>query len=132
MKQKRLDPSWQWTRKYGFAPGIRTGDIIHTCGVVAYGLDGELVGIGDCYAQAKRVYEAIGEVLAIEGCCMADIVKTTTWLSDMSNYDGYARARAETFPHGIPCSTTVESALVLPEFLIEIEAVAVIGSSAGE
>ena len=61
---------------------------------------------------------------------MADVVKTTTWLPDMSLYPDYARARAETFPGGIPCSSTLGSNLVLPEFLIEIEAVAIIGSAA--
>ena len=130
MKQKRLDPGWQWIKKYGFAPGIRTGDTIHTCGMVAYGPDGTLVGEGDCYAQATRVYQNIAAVLELEGASMADIVKTTTWLPDMSLYPDYARARAETFPGGIPCSSTLGSNIVLPEFLIEIEAVAIIGSAA--
>ena len=130
MKQKRLDPGWQWIKKYGFAPGIRTGDTIHTCGMVAYGPDGKLVGEGDCYAQATRVYQNIAAVLELEGASMADVVKTTTWLPDMSLYPDYARARAETFPGGIPCSSTLGSKLVLPEFLIEIEAVAIVGSAA--
>ena len=93
-----------------------------------FGPDGNLVGEGDCYAQAIRVYQNVAAVLALEGASMADIVKTTTWLPDMTLYQDYARARAETFPGAIPCSTTVGSALVLPELLIEIEAVAIIGS----
>ena len=132
MKQKRLDPGWAWIAKYGYAPGIRTGDTIHTCGMVAYGPDGALVGTNDCYAQAVQVYRNIAAVLHLEGACMADVVKTTTWLPDMSLYQDYARARAETFPAGIPCSSTVESKLVLPEFLIEIEALAVVGSGTAQ
>ena len=128
MSQKRLEPGWEWIKKFGFAPGIRTGDTIHTCGMVAFGPDDKLVGEGDCYAQAMQVYQNIAAVLALEGASMADIVKTTTWLPDMSRYRDFARARAETFPGGIPCSTTVGSELVLPELLIEIEVVAVIGS----
>ena len=81
-----------------------------------------------------QVYQNIAAVLALEGASMADIVKTTTWLPDMSLYQDFARARVETFPGGIPCSSTcsstVGSVLVLPQLLIEIEAIAVIGSGA--
>ena len=128
MKQKRLDPGWDWIKKYGFAPGIRTGATIYTCGMIGFGPDGQLAE-NDCYAQAKQVYQNIADVLALEGATMADVMKTTTWLRDMSCYQEYARARTETFPGGIPCSTTVRSGLVLPKLLIEIEAVAVIGSA---
>ena len=128
MQQKRLEPGWDWVKKFGFAPGIRVGDTIHTCGMIAFGPDGNLVGEGDCYAQAMQVYQNIAAVLALEGASMADIVKTTTWLPDMSLYQDFARARAETFPGGVPCSSTVGSVLVLPQLLIEIEAIAVIGS----
>ena len=56
MRQTRLAPGWRWIKKYGFAPGIRTGDTIHTCGMIAYGPDGNLVGDGDCYVQATGRY----------------------------------------------------------------------------
>ena len=85
MQQKRLEPGWDWVKKFGFAPGIRVGDTIHTCGMIAFGPDGNLVGEGDCYAQAMQVYQNIAAVLALEGASMADIVKTTTWLPDMSS-----------------------------------------------
>ena len=129
MQQKRLDMDWDWIKQLGFAPGIRVGDTIHTCGMVAMAPNGELVGKDDVYAQAIQVYRNLAAVLAEEGATMADVVKTTTWLPDMSRYQDYARARAETFPDAIPCSTTVESKLVSSDFLIEIEAVAVVGSS---
>jgi 2-iminobutanoate/2-iminopropanoate deaminase len=60
---------------------------------------------------------------------MADVVKITTYLTDMSGYAAFSRARAETFPGGVPASTTVASpALIMPELLVEIEAMAIIGS----
>ena len=114
MQQERLEPGWAWIKKLGFAPAIRTGDTIHTCGMIAYDHDGKLVGANDCYAQAMQVYQNIREVLALGGADMRDVVKTTTFLPDMSRYRDYARARAETFPDGIPSSTTVGSELVVP------------------
>ena len=128
MKQQRLEPDWDWIKRLGFAPAIRTGETIHTCGMIAYGPDGKLVGEGDCYSQSMQVYRNIRDVLGLAGASMTDIVKTTTYLPDMSVYKEFARARGETFPGGIPSSTTVGTALVLPELLVEIEAIAVIGS----
>ena len=97
--------------------------------MIDYGPDGKLVGEGACYAQSMQVYRNIRDVLALEGASMADIVKTTTYLPDMSVYKEFARARTETFLGGIPSTTTVGTALVLPELMVETEAVAVIGSS---
>ena len=128
MKQKRLEPDWDWIKKLGFAAGIQTGDTIHTCGMIAFGPDGKLVGEGDCYAQAMQIFQNIRDVLALGGATMADIVKTVTYIPDMGVYKDFARARAETFPGAIPCSTAIGSALVLPELMIEIEAIAIIGS----
>ena len=126
--KKDWSPAGTGSGSSGSRRGYEIGDTIHACGMIAFGPDGNLVGEGDCYAQAMQVYRNIAAVLALEGASMADIVKTTTWLPDMSLYQDYARARAETFPGGIPCSSTLGSALVLPRLLIEIEAIAVIGS----
>jgi enamine deaminase RidA (YjgF/YER057c/UK114 family) len=129
MKQKLLNPNWSWPKKYGFAPGFRIGDTLYTCGIIPFDRDAKLVGEGDCYAQAMQVFANMRELLATEGATMRDILKITAFLPDMSRYQDYARARRETFPNGAPASTTVGSALVLPELLVEIEAVAVIGSA---
>jgi enamine deaminase RidA (YjgF/YER057c/UK114 family) len=129
MKTKLLTPDWSWPKRFGFAPGYRSGDTIYTCGLIAFDREGKLVGAGDCYAQAMQVFANMRELLALEGATMNDILKITAYLPDMGGYQGYARARRETFPNGAPASTTVGSALVLPELLVEIEAIAVLGRS---
>ena len=58
-----------------------------------------------------------------------DVVKITTYLTDISTYADFAKARTEAFPGGIPASTAVATpALGMPELLVEVEAMAVIGS----
>ena len=106
---------------------MRSGNSVYTCGMVAFDAAGNIVGEGDMLAQARQVYANIREVLVLGGASMDDVVKTTTHITDMSRYADYATVRAEAFPNGIPPSTTVHSTLVLPELLIEIEAVALIG-----
>ena len=81
-----LQPDWPWIKKFGFAPGIRTGDTIYTCGVIAFDRDGNVVGDGDCYAQTVQTFANIRELLATEGATMEDVVKITAFLPDMSRY----------------------------------------------
>ena len=88
-----LQPDWPWIKKFGFAPGIRTGDTIYTCGVIAFDRDGNVVGDGDCYAQTVQTFANIRELLATEGATMEDVVKITAFLPDMSRYKEYAKAR---------------------------------------
>ncbi len=125
-KHTVLEPDWPWIRKFGFAAGIKSGDIIHTCGLVAFDPDGNVVGEGDIVVQTRQVFDNIKTVLELGGATMDDVVKINTYLPDMGEYKGFAQVRAEAFPNGIPASTAVSSGLVMPELLIEIEAVAVI------
>lgn len=130
MKQERVDPGWAWTKKYNISAGVKLGDTIHLSGNVAFDDAGEVVGAGDTYAQSKQIFKNIEEALASAGATMADVIKITTYLIDITQYGEFGKARTEAFPNGVPASTAVAvSALVLPELVVEVEAVAVIGSS---
>lgn len=129
MKQERVDPGWAWTKKFNISAGVKVGDTVHLSGAVAFDSEGNVVGEGDVYAQSKQVFKNIEEALASAGALMADVVKITTYLTDISRYGEFGKARTEAFPDGVPSSTVVTSpALVIPELLVEVEAVAVIGS----
>ena len=128
MKQERVDPGWAWTKKFNITAGVKVGDDVHLSGLVALDGDGNLVGEGDVYAQSKKVFENIEEALASVGAGIADVTKITTWLTDMSNYGGFSKARAEAFPSGVASTVVCSPALALPGLLVEVEAIAVIGS----
>lgn len=124
-----LNPDWPRARNAPFAQGTQIGDTIYVSGQVAQDPQGQLVGAGDMRAQAIQVIRNIEAVLAVAGAGLADVVKITTYLTDMSRYDEYARVRAEMFPDGALSSATVSSPrLVTPDYLIEIEAIAVVGA----
>ena len=122
-----LKPDWLWVDKFGFAPAVKVGDMIHTCGMIAFDADGTLVGEGDCYQQSVKTFENIRDVLALGGASMDDVVKITTFLPDLALYGAFKQARTEAFPAGVPASTAVGSTLLLSELLVEIEAVAIVG-----
>ncbi len=116
----------------GYSPATRVGNTIFVSGQVALDGDGELVGAGDCGAQAVQCLSNVGVALEAAGGAWDDAVKVTTFLVDVADYDAYAAARLATFPENGPASSTVIiAALVKPEFLIEIEAVAVLGGPSG-
>lgn len=129
MKQERIDPGWAWTKKLNISPGVKVGDTVYLSGAVAFDSDGNVVGGDDVHAQAKQIFQNIEEALVSVGASMTDVVKITTYLTDMSRYGDFGKARTEAFPNGVPASTAVASpALVMPELLVEVDAVAVIGS----
>ena len=127
--KKILNPNWPRSSSADFAQGIQVGDTIHVSGQVAQAADGSLVGDGDMEAQARQVFANIEAVLKLGGGTLHDVVRITTYVTDMSQYSGYAKVRKALFPAADIASATVASPmLVRPGFLIEIEATAVVGS----
>src|SRR5215469_14197097 len=108
------------------ASGTRT---IYTAGQVSIDEDGALIGAGDLAAQTEQAMRNIGLALAAARASYADIVKITTYVV---NYKPEHRAiigkaRAPFFANGMPPASTLVgvAALALPEWLVEIEAVAI-------
>jgi 2-iminobutanoate/2-iminopropanoate deaminase len=93
---------------------------------------GKLVGKGDAKAQALQALENIKAVLEAEGSEPKDIVKLTVYMKNIEDYAQINEARAEFFKNNsiteenYPASTAVEARLVLSDFLVEIEAVALV------
>ena len=108
------------------ASGTRT---IYTAGQVSIDEDGALIGAGDLAAQTEQAMRNIGLALAAARASYADIVKITTYVVNYKPEDRVviSKARAPFFASGMPASTLVGvTALALPEWLVEIEVVAVI------
>ncbi len=129
MKQERIDPGWAWAKKLNISAGVKIGGTVYLSGTVAFDSEGNVVGEGDVYAQSKQVFKNIEAALASAGATMADVVKITTFLTDISGYGEFGRARTEAFPRGVPASAAYATpALIKPELLVEVEAIAVVGS----
>ena len=128
-KRIEINPAWPWAEKFGFHLGVRVGDTVWVSGSVAWDRDGNVVGGNDMKAQSVQAFANVRDILAEAGATLDDVVKINAFLTDISRYGEYSAARAEAFTNNIPASTAVASpALIQPELLVEIEAVAVIGS----
>jgi len=105
--------------------GART--LLYLAGQVAYDAKGGPAHPGDFKAQARAALQAVKAQVEAGGGTMADIVKVNTYLTDIRNRTDFAAVREEFFGKKMPASTLVAvAALAMPEWLIEIEAVAVL------
>ncbi|WP_432192202.1 RidA family protein [Streptomyces sp. bgisy027] len=107
---------------------LGTGRFVAVSGQLALDEDGELVGEGDAAAQARQVFENLRRCLAAAGATFDDVVKLTCFVTDMAHLPAVRAARAEHIPDDrLPAASAVRVAgLVRPEFLMEVEAYAVL------
>ncbi|MFJ4206357.1 RidA family protein [Streptomyces sviceus] len=104
------------------------GRFVAVSGQVAVDEDGQVVGEGDAVAQARQVFENLRRCLAAAGATFDEVVKLTYFVTDMAHLPAIRAARAAHIPDDrLPAASAVQvTALVRPEFLLEIEAFAVV------
>lgn len=111
---------------YGYSRAVRTGDRISVAGTAPIEPDGSSTP-GDAGVQAARCLTIIGEALAALGGSAADVVRTRMFITDPADADLVGRAHGAVFGNIRPAATmVVVSALLRPEWKIEIEAEAII------
>lgn len=126
-KRRLISSGSPYEPVFGYSRAVRAGNTVYVAGTVAWGDDGKVTGAGDMYAQARQAIRNIEKALAQAGASLRDVVLTRTFITDMSRFEEVARAHGEAFGDVRPAATLVEvSALVEPEMLVEIEAIAVI------
>lgn len=114
--------------RYSHAVRVELGDgaLIYVCGQLPIDAEGNLVGDGDVAGQAEQVFENMEAVLEANGTSMRDVVKTNTYVTDISRIAEVNEVRARHFSSdAAPTSTTMEvGGLARPGWMVEIEAVA--------
>ncbi|WP_407873102.1 RidA family protein [Paenibacillus sp. P36] len=110
-----------WEPTVGYCRAIRVGNRIEVAGTTAM-RDGEVVGEGSAYEQARYVLETIEKALLELGATMSDVIRTRMFVTDISLWEEFGRAHGEYFRDVQPVATMVEvKALIDPRLMIEIE-----------
>jgi 2-iminobutanoate/2-iminopropanoate deaminase len=105
-----------------YSPVVVSGDLVYTAGQVAFDVSGTLVE-GGIVEQTRQAMENLARCLAAAGCSLDDVIKTTVFLSDLSNFAACNEEYARHFAQPFPARSTVQVGLAAG-LLVEIEAVA--------
>ena len=113
-----------------YSQGIKVTEastVLFLAGQVAYDKDGSVKHPGDFKAQAREVFRCIKSLVETAGGRMDSIVKLNTYLTDIRYRADLVPIREEYLGKKGPASTLVQvSALAHPDWLIEVEAIAVL------
>ncbi|WP_323675945.1 RidA family protein [Halorubellus sp. PRR65] len=131
MERRRVSSGTEWEDAVGYSRAVRVGDRVEVSGTTATDDDGDVVGVGDPYAQTVQVVENVERALAELDASLADVVRTRMYVTDVDDWEAIGRAHAEAFDDVRPATTMVEvSGLVDPEMCVEMEAIAVVAAEA--
>lgn len=107
---------------------IGSGRMLFVAGQVALDEEGNLVGKGDAAAQARQVLTNLQRVIESAGGRMADVARSTVYLTSLDDRSKVGEVRKEFFPAPPPVNTLlVVSSLADPDFLVEIDAIVPLG-----
>ena len=112
----------------GYSHATKAGDTLYIAGQIAQDVEGNVVGKGDFEAQARQVFTNLKNIMEEAGGSPLNIVKMTTFLTHYNYIETYRSVRNEYFSEPFPPNTLlIIESLALPYYMIEVEAVAVLG-----
>jgi 2-iminobutanoate/2-iminopropanoate deaminase len=116
-----------WAVEAEYSQAARIGDLVYTAGQGGFGDDGELVSL-DFTDQTRQALRNVEAALAGHGASLDSVVKMTVHVAQPEHYELFQQVRREFFQAPWPASTAVSSQLLAAGMLVEIEAIAAVGT----
>ena len=120
-ERKNISSGASWESIVGYSRAVRIGNHVWVAGTTATDENGKVVGVGDAAAQTRYALQKIGRALEAAGVTFTDVVRTRTFVTDISQWEAIGRVHGEYFCDIRPAATMVEvSKLIDPDHLVEI------------
>jgi enamine deaminase RidA (YjgF/YER057c/UK114 family) len=131
MDRRHVSTGTEWEPKVGYSRAVRVGNRVLVSGTTATDEKGNPVAPGDSEVQTRRALEIIRDALAEADADLDHVVRTRMYVTDADDWETIGEVHREFFGDVRPAATMVEvSGLIGPEYVVEIEAEAVLPESA--
>ena len=127
MNRTSINTHTTWENLAGFARAVRVGQQIWVSGTTATDADGQCVGVGDPSAQMRFILQKIEHAINQLDGDLQGVVRTRVYVRHIEDWEGVAQVHGEVFGDIRPANTLVQAALVGEEYLVEVEAEAIVG-----
>jgi enamine deaminase RidA (YjgF/YER057c/UK114 family) len=117
-----------WEDLAGYVRAVRVGDRILVSGTTATGPEG-VVGAGDAAAQTRYILDKIEKAIVQLGGALSDVVRTRVYVRHATDWESVALVHGERFGAIRPANTLIQAQLIGDDYLVEIEAEAIVGST---